>query len=108
MRANGWRALLTPASWPLALAPLGALAFCLYHWYRVRRFLPLSQRPGLLRQRLRDGSQRILSSATTPIWPTPCSTWPTPPPRSCWGSSRCRRFRLSYGAVHAGLARHRA
>jgi len=32
VQANGWRALLTRRVWPLALAPLGALAFCLYHW----------------------------------------------------------------------------
>jgi hypothetical protein len=32
VQANGWRALLTRRAWPLALAPLGALAFCLYHW----------------------------------------------------------------------------
>jgi hypothetical protein len=32
VQAHGWRALLTRRVWPLALAPLGALAFCLYHW----------------------------------------------------------------------------
>jgi hypothetical protein len=32
VQANGWRALLTRRVWPLALAPLGALAFCTYHW----------------------------------------------------------------------------
>lgn len=32
IRANGWRALLTRRVWPLALAPLGAVAFFLYHW----------------------------------------------------------------------------
>jgi len=32
VQANGWRALLTRRVWPLAVAPLGALAFCLYHW----------------------------------------------------------------------------
>jgi len=32
VQANGWRALLTRRAWPLALAPLGAFAFCLYHW----------------------------------------------------------------------------
>jgi len=32
VQANGWRALVTRRVWPLALAPLGALAFCLYHW----------------------------------------------------------------------------
>jgi hypothetical protein len=32
VQANGWRALLTRRVFPLALAPLGALAFCLYHW----------------------------------------------------------------------------
>jgi len=32
VQANGWRALVTRRAWPLALAPLGALAFCLYHW----------------------------------------------------------------------------
>ncbi|MBV5318569.1 MAG: hypothetical protein JZU50_12260 [Desulfobulbaceae bacterium] len=32
IQANGWRALLTRRVWPLALAPLGALAFFLYHW----------------------------------------------------------------------------
>jgi hypothetical protein len=32
VQANGWRAVLTRRVWPLALAPLGALAFCTYHW----------------------------------------------------------------------------
>ena len=32
VQANGWRALLTPRAWPLALAPAGALAFFVYHW----------------------------------------------------------------------------
>ena len=32
VQANGWRALLTRRAWPLAIAPLGAFAFCLYHW----------------------------------------------------------------------------
>ena len=32
VQANGWRALLTRRVWPLAVAPLGALAFCTYHW----------------------------------------------------------------------------
>lgn len=32
VQANGWRAMLTRRVWPLALAPLGALAFGLYHW----------------------------------------------------------------------------
>jgi len=30
--ANGWRALFTRRVWPLALAPLGVIAFFLYHW----------------------------------------------------------------------------
>ena len=32
VQANGWRALLTRRVCPLALAPLGALAFFFYHW----------------------------------------------------------------------------
>ncbi|HSO63220.1 MAG TPA: mannosyltransferase family protein [Desulfobacterales bacterium] len=32
VQSNGWRALVTRRVWPLALAPFGALAFCLYHW----------------------------------------------------------------------------
>jgi hypothetical protein len=32
VQANGWRALFTRRVWPLALAPVGILAFFLYHW----------------------------------------------------------------------------
>ncbi len=32
IQAYGWRALLTRRVWPLALAPLGVLAFFAYHW----------------------------------------------------------------------------
>lgn len=32
LRNNGWRALLTRRVLPLAIAPLGTLAFCTYHW----------------------------------------------------------------------------
>jgi hypothetical protein len=32
VQAYGWRALLTRRVWPLMLAPLGAVAFFLYHW----------------------------------------------------------------------------
>jgi Gpi18-like mannosyltransferase len=32
IQANGWRALFTRRVWPLALAPLGAVAFFTYHW----------------------------------------------------------------------------
>jgi hypothetical protein len=32
VQAHGWRALLTRRVWPLAIAPLGAFAFFLYHW----------------------------------------------------------------------------
>jgi hypothetical protein len=32
VQANGWRALFTRHVWPLAVAPLGALAFFVYHW----------------------------------------------------------------------------
>jgi hypothetical protein len=47
VQANGWRAVLTRRVWPLTLAPLGALAFCTYHWiafgdfflyFKVQRF----------------------------------------------------------------------
>ncbi len=32
VQTNGWRSLLTRRVLPLAIAPLGALAFCLHHW----------------------------------------------------------------------------
>jgi hypothetical protein len=32
VQANGWRTLVTRRVWPLALAPLGALGFFIYHW----------------------------------------------------------------------------
>jgi Gpi18-like mannosyltransferase len=32
VQANGWRGLWTRRAWPLALAPVGALAFFVYHW----------------------------------------------------------------------------
>ena len=32
VQARGWRALLSWRIWPLALAPVGALAFFTYHW----------------------------------------------------------------------------
>ena len=38
VQANGWRALLTRRVWPLALAPLGALGFFIYHWIAFGNF----------------------------------------------------------------------
>jgi hypothetical protein len=47
VQANGWRALWSRRVLPLAVAPLGALAFCVYHWiafgdfflyFKVQRF----------------------------------------------------------------------
>lgn len=38
VQANGWRALFTRRVWPLAVAPLGALAFFAYHWIEFGDF----------------------------------------------------------------------
>jgi len=32
VQTHGWRALFTRRAWPLALAPVGVLAFFVYHW----------------------------------------------------------------------------
>ena len=38
VQANGWRSLFTRRAWPLAMAPLGALAFFIYHWIEFSDF----------------------------------------------------------------------
>jgi len=38
IHANGWRALFTRRAWPLALAPVGILAFFVYHWIAFDNF----------------------------------------------------------------------
>lgn len=38
VQAHGWRALLTRRVWPLALAPVGILAFFGYHWFAFGDF----------------------------------------------------------------------
>ena len=39
IQAYGWRALFTRRVWPLTLAPVGILAFFLYHWIAFGDFL---------------------------------------------------------------------
>jgi hypothetical protein len=39
VQTHGWRALFTRRVWPLALAPVGILAFFLYHWIAFGDFL---------------------------------------------------------------------
>ena len=105
VQANGWRALLTRRVWPLALAPLGALAFCTYHWIAFGDFFSIS--------RCRASSAEtsiwkpaIFWFATTPIWPTPyltslhCRGDPV-------GDHRAEAVQALLRRVHAGLARHR-
>ena len=38
-QANGWRTLFTRRAWPLAIAPLGTIAFFGYHWIVFDDFL---------------------------------------------------------------------
>jgi hypothetical protein len=38
VQTNGWRSLFTWRVWPLAVAPLGALAFFAYHWIEFGDF----------------------------------------------------------------------
>jgi hypothetical protein len=38
VQANSWRGLFSRRAWPLAVAPLGALAFFIYHWIEFGDF----------------------------------------------------------------------